>query len=149
MKITDFGLCKEGIVKLYQIFLWVNGVFSPEMILKKGYSKCWYLLGILFYEMLFGNSPFLSDNKDDLFKNILEKNVHFFPDYISKECQIFINSLLSGNLKDVIEIKNHSYFKDVNWNKVYYKNLHVPKYKIDNNKNCLYNNQDYFKMMLM
>jgi serine/threonine protein kinase len=58
------------------------------MILKKGYSKCvdWYLFGILFYEMHFGNSPFLSENKDDLFKNILEKNVHFFPDYISKEC---------------------------------------------------------------
>ena len=47
-----------------------------------------------------------------------------FSDYISKECQIFIKSLLSGNLKDVIEIKNHSYFKDVNWNKVYYKILH-------------------------
>ena len=40
-------------------------------LLKKGYSKCvdWYLFGILFYEMHFGNSPFLSENKDDLFKN--------------------------------------------------------------------------------
>ena len=90
---------------------------------------------------------FLSDNKDDLFKNILEKdkNEIYFPDYITTDCQNFIKNLLTknpekrlGNLKDAIEIKNYSYFNDVNWNKVYYKNLPVPKYKIYNNKNCLY-----------
>ena len=158
VKITDFGLCKEGIFdgNYTKSFCGSMAYLAPEMILKNGYSKCvdWYLLGILFYEMLFGNPPFLSDNKDDLFKNILEKdeNEIFFPDYISKECQNFIKSLLSknpekrlGNLKDAFEIKNHPYFKDVNWNKVYYKNLPVPKYKIYNNKNCLYKQPRLFQ----
>ena len=158
VKITDFGLCKEGIFdgNYTKSFCGSMAYLAPEMILKNGYSKCvdWYLLGILFYEMLFGNPPFLSDNKDDLFKNILEKdeNEIFFPDYISKECQNFIKSLLSknpekrlGNLKDAFEIKNHPYFNDVNWNKVYYKNLHVPKYKIYNNKNCLYKQPRLFQ----
>ena len=158
VKITDFGLCKEGIFdgNYTKSFCGSMAYLAPEMILKNGYSKCvdWYLLGILFYEMLFGNPPFLSDNKDDLFKNILEKdeNEIFFPDYISKECQNFIKSLLSknpekrlGNLKDAFEIKNHPYFNDVNWNKVYYKNLPVPKYKIYNNKNCLYKQPRLFQ----
>ena len=158
VKITDFGLCKEGIFdgNYTKSFCGSMAYLAPEMILKNGYSKCvdWYLLGILFYEMLFGNPPFLSDNKDDLFKNILEKdeNEIFFPDYISKECQNFIKSLLTknpekrlGNLKDAIEIKNHPYFNDVNWNKVYYKNLPVPKYKIYDGKNFLYKQPRLFQ----
>ena len=50
-----------------------------------------------------------------------------------------------GNFKDSIEIKNYPYFNDVNWNKVYYKNLPVPKYKIYNNKNCLYKEPRLFQ----
>mmetsp|Transcript_1306 Transcript_1306/g.1644 ORF Transcript_1306/g.1644 Transcript_1306/m.1644 type:complete len:80 (+) Transcript_1306:3360-3599(+) len=46
---------------------------APEMLRKTGHGKAldWYLLGVLFYEMLVGVTPYYSQAKEDLFENIL------------------------------------------------------------------------------
>ena len=85
-----------------------------EMLLKNAIRNV--LIGFyqVFYFMkcCFEIHLFLSDNKDDLFKNILEKdeNKIYFPDYITNDCQNFIKNLLTKNpekrlrnLKDAIE----------------------------------------------
>lgn len=65
--LTDFGLSKEGIIgnKSATSFCGSVAYLPPEMINKSGHGKSidWYLLGVLFYEMLFGIPPFFTDNK--------------------------------------------------------------------------------------
>lgn len=66
--LTDFGLSKEGV--LYQnggakSFCGSYAYLAPEMIKKIGHGKAvdWYLLGVVFYEMLTGMPPYYADDK--------------------------------------------------------------------------------------
>ena len=141
-KLTDFGLSKEGIYSndSAKSFCGSIAYLAPEVLKKQGHGKAvdWYLLGVLFYEMLVGKTPYTSENKNEIFYNI-EHGELKIPDFISKDAHSLLRGLLErdpkkrlgGGKKDSLEIKNHCYFKDVNWNMVYNK-----KYKIPNfNKN--------------
>lgn len=60
-KLADFGIVKK--YKQNQLYYDQKGTviyFSPEMAMKKGYSKAHDLwsLGVLIYEMLFRTLPF-------------------------------------------------------------------------------------------
>lgn len=73
--LTDFGLSKEGIDEndaITKSFCGSYAYLAPEMLLKKGHGKVvdWYLFGVVVYEMLCGNPPYYSSNKEELFKNI-------------------------------------------------------------------------------
>lgn len=66
--LTDFGLSKEGVQ--YQnggakSFCGSYAYLAPEMIKKAGHGKAvdWYLLGVVFYEMLTGMPPYYADEK--------------------------------------------------------------------------------------
>jgi len=66
-KLTDFGLSKEGIDDNISAnsFCGSLAYLAPEMLARKGHGKSvdWYLLGVLFYEMLVGIPPYYSNNK--------------------------------------------------------------------------------------
>ena len=50
-----------GIFYLYRSIAYL----APEMLKRKGHGKAvdWYLLGVLFYEMLVGIPPYFTNNK--------------------------------------------------------------------------------------
>ena len=136
-KLTDFGLSKEGIQEnIYaQSFCGSIAYLAPEMIKRQGHGKAvdWYLLGVLFYEMLIGMTPFFTLKKEEIFHNI-EYGELKIPDFVSKEAAELLKGLLErdpkkrlgGNIKDAEEIKEHPYFKDINWDDVYNKKLKPP-----------------------
>lgn len=66
-KLTDFGLSKEGVFEANcaKSFCGSIAYLAPEMLKKQGHGKAvdWYLLGVLFYEMLTGNPPYFTDQK--------------------------------------------------------------------------------------
>ena len=72
--LTDFGLSKEGINNEIQAksFCGSFAYLAPEVLSRTGHGKAvdWYLLGVLFYEMLVGIPPYFSPNKADLMMNI-------------------------------------------------------------------------------
>jgi hypothetical protein len=138
-KLTDFGLSKEGIFegKYSQSFCGSIAYLAPEMLKKQGHGKAvdWYLLGVLFYEMVVGVPPFFTNKKEEIFHNIECAELKI-PNYVSAEATDLLRKLLErdpnkrlgGSAKDAQEIKEHPYFKDVDWNKVYNKEIKPPTF---------------------
>ena len=136
--LTDFGLSKSGIYDRRDTDSFCGSVayLAPEMLNRKGHGKAvdWYLLGVVFYEMLVGIPPYFSNSKEKIFKNI-EKAELILPNNISKKAQELIKALLIknpdkrlGSKYDIEEIKDHIYFKDIDWDKVYNKKFHPPQF---------------------
>ena len=138
-KLTDFGLSKEGITEnIYaQSFCGSIAYLAPEMLKKQGHGKAvdWYLLGVLFYEMLVGMTPYFTTKKEEIFHNI-EYGELKIPNFVSKEASELLRRLLERNPekrlggcgRDAAEIKEHPYFKDVDWKKVYEKKIKPPNF---------------------
>ena len=136
-KLTDFGLSKEGVSDNFyaQSFCGSIAYLAPEMLKKQGHGKSvdWYLLGVLFYEMLVGITPYFTLKKEDIFNNI-EHGELKIPDFVSKEAAELLrrllernpNKRLGGSIRDAQEIKEHPYFKDIDWNKIYKKEIKPP-----------------------
>jgi protein-serine/threonine kinase len=142
--LTDFGLAKQhvGDDDLASSFCGSLAYLAPEMVKRTGHGRTvdWYLLGVLFYEMLVGFPPFYSVNREQMFKNIENAKVRV-PARVSAIARDLIKNLMKKNpdkrlgaLKDAEEVKAHPFFADVNWDDVIRKNKDgplVPKNRID------------------
>ena len=138
-KLTDFGLSKEGVTEnaYAQSFCGSIAYLAPEMLKKQGHGKAvdWYLLGVLFYEMLTGITPYFTTRKEEIFYNI-EHGELKIPNFVSKEAAELLKRLLErnpskrlgGGGRDAQEIKEHPYFKDVDWKKIYEKKIKPPTF---------------------
>ena len=160
IKLTDFGLSKDGIVGDYsaQSFCGSYAYLAPEMLQRKGHGKAldWYLVGILYYELLSGVNPFLVMNGINV-NHINNSNAPiFFPAFFSEEVKKFISNLMRnepdlrlGGKEDVEEVKKYEYFKDINWDNIYNKTVPVPTMTKENNLVEMYhpplNFNDVFK----
>lgn len=135
--LIDFGLSKQNIRGYYKgtkSFCGSVAYLAPEMIEKKGHGKSmdWYMLGVLLYEMIVGIPPFYDDSQEVLLNNIVHKKL-VLPDFFSKSIRDLLGKLLEkkperriGSFKGALEIKNHEFFKDINWDDVYNKKLKPP-----------------------
>ena len=102
---------------------------APEMLKKVGHGQAldWYLLGVLLYEMLVGQTPYFASNKDQPFNNILYGKLKL-PKSISPEVRDLLIALLSRNPtkrlgstpgeSGALEIMSHPFFKGVIWEKL-------------------------------
>lgn len=143
IKITDFGLSKLNIGggnsdRAFTI-CGTPEYLAPEIILdKKGYGHTvdWWSLGVLFYDMLEGYSPFKNWNAQkqdntgyDI--SIYLKKVHL-PAYHSAESIDLVDRLITIDPKKRLgykgshEIKSHPFFKNINWDDVYNKRIKPP-----------------------
>ena len=117
---------------------------TSEIILNKGHglSVDWWTLGVLLYEMICGVDPFADDDPMKVYENILERNIQFSSHFDDKSKSL-IKHLLEpdlsrryGNLKNgVNDIKNHLFFKSLNWDKLLRQEIEapfIPKLKGDN-----------------
>lgn len=94
--LTDFGLSKEGILdnNAAKSFCGSLAYLAPEMIKRKGHGKAvdWYLLGVVFYEMVVGVPPYFSPNKDELLNNIQNSKLKI-PSFLSNEAKELIKDV--------------------------------------------------------
>jgi serine/threonine protein kinase len=136
-KLTDFGLSKEGVRDgmLLRSFCGSIAYLAPEMIKRQGHCKSvdWYLLGVVLYEMLHGIPPYYSQNRDQLFHNIVRAKLQIGK-HVSDRSAHLISKLLLRNpskrlgasRRDAEEIKEHPFFEGVNWDAVKNRQLKPP-----------------------
>lgn len=120
----DTKVCIDGFRT--NSFVGTEEYIAPEVISGKGHTAAvdWWTLGILIYEMLFGTTPFKGSNRNQTFSQILKSEVLFHDNIqqISSTCKNLIKKLLIkdenkrlGSKLGAADIKNHPFFKNVQW----------------------------------
>ncbi|XP_010479576.1 PREDICTED: serine/threonine-protein kinase UCN [Camelina sativa] len=103
-------------------FVGTDEYISPEVIRGDGHDFAvdWWALGVLTYEMMYGETPFKGRCKKETFRNVLMKE----PELAGKPSDLtdLIRRLLVkdpvkrlGFRRGAAEIKEHAFFKGVRW----------------------------------
>jgi len=134
IKITDFGFAKRVAFKTYTL-CGTPEYIAPEVLLNKGHGKGvdWWTLGILMYEMLVGQPPFVDDDPMGIYQQILAGKVNF-PRFIDRNAKSLIKKLLVADLTKrfgclkagASDIKNHKWYAGLDWSGLVDKELVAP-----------------------
>ncbi|XP_065644086.1 cAMP-dependent protein kinase catalytic subunit PRKX isoform X3 [Hydra vulgaris] len=135
LKLTDFGFAKY-LENTTWTLCGTPEYLSPEVIQGKGhdFSCDWWALGILSYEMLVGEAPFIDDHPFGLYEKILDCKVTWPDDLKSSVSKDFISKLIVadrsirlGKGKHGFEaIKAHCWFDQIDWNRVIQQKYRTP-----------------------
>ena len=136
IKLTDFGLCKilNENEKAYTLCGTLQYI-APEILLNNGYQKevDWWSLGCVIYDMLEGKVPFKPPKGSHIDISLFKKQIKFRRTK-SDEAKNFIKALLVFNpekrlgygTNGINDIKNHPFFKGVDWDKALNKEYKPP-----------------------
>ena len=134
LKICDFGFAKVVPFKTYTL-CGTPEYIAPEVLLNKGHGRGvdWWTLGILLYEMLVGDPPFLAEDPMEIYQQILTCKVKFTRSY-DKNAKSLTKKLLTSDMtrrygclkQGASDIKMHKYFGDMNWDALLAKQLDAP-----------------------
>lgn len=115
-------------------FVGTPDYLAPETIAgeEQGEWSDWWSLGCILFEFLYGYPPFHDDTPDKVFQNILNGDINWPPLSEDEDIKIcppsakdLIRKLLTLDPQDRLgyngadEIKNHAYFRDIEWGKLY------------------------------
>jgi len=126
LKLTDFGFAKYIKYRSWTL-CGTPEYLAPEIILEKGHGKAvdYWAMGVLFYEMLNGHSPFEAEDHLATYQKILDGSVNY-PSKMDADATDLISRLLQkdisrrfGNLRDgAKDIKDHAFFTKAkfDWN---------------------------------
>ena len=136
MKITDLGIAKQ--TTSTNDTSGTPGYMAPEVLSGQShtFSVDYYALGIICYELMMGNRPYLGDNRNEIKEKILAKQIviknHEIPDGWSNEAADFINNLIQRKPASrlghngINHIKNHKWFNNFSWSDLYNMKITSP-----------------------
>ncbi|XP_053726673.1 serine/threonine-protein kinase N2-like isoform X1 [Synchiropus splendidus] len=137
VKITDFGLCKEGMGHgdRTSTFCGTPEFLAPEVLTDDNYTRAvdWWGLGVLIYEMLVGESPFPGEDEEEVFDSIVNDDVKY-PPSLPADAVIILQKLLKRNpLKrlgageqDADELKGEKFYQEIDWDALLAKKMTPP-----------------------
>ena len=147
LKLIDFGLSVNLSLKEEQrtkTFCGTPEFMPPEVLRSQDYGTPFdmWSLGILFYELYFGKTPFADKNVSNLYKKIIFNEVDISLDKykckLSSEAENLLKGLLYKNKYERFSINDflsHSFFENFDFNSVINKSMLSPL-KPYSTKNC-------------
>jgi serine/threonine protein kinase len=141
VKLADFGLAKENVSTNVpnKTFCGSPQYLSPEMLSKEGTTKASdiYGIGAILFELISGAPPFFNQDENLMYKNISENKL-LFPEFFSEELKDLLKKMLNKNPKNRIgiendksDLKNHEFFRDINWDDIMKKKVKPPVEMVD------------------
>jgi len=134
IKITDFGFAKRVVFKTYTL-CGTPEYIAPEVLLNKGHGKGvdWWTLGILMYEMMVGQPPFVDDDPMGIYQQILNGKLNF-PRFIERSAKSLIKKMLVADLTKrygclkggAADVKKHKFFQGLVFDDMLSKQLAAP-----------------------
>jgi serine/threonine protein kinase len=136
--LTDFGLSKVALEDedSCNSFLGTAEYMAPEVIAGVNYGMAvdWWSFGALGFDLLTGSPPFTGNNHAKIQEKILKQKL-VLPYYIGPDAKDLLTRLLrkeprkrlGGNMpKDLKIIKEHRFFKKIDWKKLERRELEPP-----------------------
>jgi serine/threonine protein kinase len=137
VRITDFGLVKklESGTQKATTFCGTSEYMAPEIITDHPYTEVvdWWALGILIFQMLFGQVPFSDRNPTKVYRMICREEI-IFPHSASEAARELISGLctkdpgsrLGGPPRGAADIKAMAFFEGIDWDAVSRRALTMP-----------------------
>ncbi|XP_020562014.1 serine/threonine-protein kinase N2 isoform X2 [Oryzias latipes] len=134
VKITDFGLCKEGMGHgdRTSTFCGTPEFLAPEVLTEDNYTRAvdWWGMGVLIYEML---SPFPGEDEEEVFDSIVNDEVQY-PELLPPDAVSIMQKLLRKNPakrlgageRDANEVKGEEFFQLLDWDALLAKKVKPP-----------------------
>ncbi|EPR79696.1 Protein kinase C [Spraguea lophii 42_110] len=124
IKLADFGSCikLENGEATSSIPVGTPDYICPEVLGSEVYSENvdFWSLGVVMYEMYFGEPPFYTESLKNTYRRIQELDLKFPEKEINEDLKDIICKMLTKK-EDRIkleEIKNHKFFKGINWSNI-------------------------------
>ncbi|KAL2094447.1 hypothetical protein ACEWY4_009166 [Coilia grayii] len=137
IKLTDFGLSKESVDHENKAYSFCGTVeyMAPEVVNRRGHTHTadWWSYGVLMFEMLTGTLPFQGKDRKETMTMILKAKLGM-PQFLSAEAQSLLRHLFKRNPGNrlgagpdgVEEIKRHSFFSTIDWNRLLRREISPP-----------------------
>ena len=138
LHITDFGIAKFKNKNNKNETSGTPGYMAPEVMKGKNHtgSVDYFAVGVITYELMMGKRPYLGKSRKEIKEQMMSKQIYLDAEMIpfgwSEESADFINQLMIR--KDVkrlgfyneLDIQNHPWFSDINFDKIIKKELMSP-----------------------
>ena len=135
---TDFGIAKFISKKNRHETSGTPGYMAPEVMKGLDHTKSvdFFAVGVITYELMMGKRPYIGKNRKEIKDEMMSKQIYIDKEMLpfdwSEESADFINKLLIR--KDIkrlgynndLEIKNHPWFNDINFDELVKKNIEAP-----------------------
>ena len=138
VRLTDFGIAKENMPDNRSETSGTPGYMSPEVMraLNHSFPVDFFALGVIGYEFMKGERPYVGRNRKEIKEQIMAKQVELQKEDISegwsKESADFINKALIRKpenrigYKGINELRAHPWLKYYPWEMLYRKSLPSP-----------------------